>query len=121
MADNQPAPAVDVVNLFGFSSRWWSGPERKRTKEPAEEPEPSHLNTLNSSGMFHNVSPDKMSVRYVGSGHHGHDVGAVQANWPAPIRRAVYYFEMKVVNAGQHGRIGIGFTHKQYDLRRQPG
>nr|XP_010911815.1 ran-binding protein M homolog isoform X1 [Elaeis guineensis]XP_010911816.1 ran-binding protein M homolog isoform X1 [Elaeis guineensis] len=121
MEDDQPAPAADAVNLFGFSPRWWSGPEWKRTNEPAEEPEPSHLNTFNSSGMFHNVSPDKLSVRYVGCGQHGYDVGAVQANCPAPTRRIVYYFEIKVKNAGQHGRIGIGFTPKEYDLRKQPG
>ncbi|XP_008802878.2 ran-binding protein M homolog [Phoenix dactylifera] len=121
MADNQPAPAADAVNLFGLSSRWWSGPEWKRAKEPAEEQEPSHLNTFNSSGMFLYMSPDKLSVRYLGIAQHGHDVGAVQANCPAPTRRTVYYFEMKVENAGQHGRIAIGFTPKEYDLRRQPG
>ncbi|KAG0500948.1 hypothetical protein HPP92_001020 [Vanilla planifolia] len=71
--------------------------------------------------MFNMVSTDKMSVQYVGSPQHGYDVGGVQANCPAPTRRIAYYFEMTVKNAGQKGHVAIGFTTKDFNLRRQPG
>ena len=74
--------------------------------------EASHLNTLNSSELFQLVSPDKMSVQYAGSQQHDHDVGAVQADCPAPTKKIAYYFEMTVKNAGDKGQ--------GYNLRRQP-
>lgn len=86
-----------------------------------KEPKPSHLNTLNSSGLFQLVSTDKMSVQYVGGQHHGHDVGAAQADCPAPTRKTAYYFEMTVRNAGDKGQVSIGFTGKDFNIRRQPG
>ncbi|KAK1320302.1 hypothetical protein QJS10_CPA03g00224 [Acorus calamus] len=82
---------------------------------------PSHLNTNNSSGGFVVVSTDKLSVKYTSCNLHGHDVGSVQANCPAPSRRLVYYFEIEVVNAGQKGQIAIGFTTENFKMKRQPG
>ncbi|CAA6660148.1 unnamed protein product [Spirodela intermedia] len=85
------------------------------------EDEPTHLNTVNSSGGFNVVSVDKLSVSYPGTRSHGHDVGAVQANCAAPTRRLMYYFEMTVKNAGQKGRVAIGFTPPGVKMCRQPG
>ncbi|KAK1276438.1 hypothetical protein QJS04_geneDACA011112 [Acorus gramineus] len=82
---------------------------------------PSHLNTKNSSAGFVVVSTDKLSVKYTSCNLHGHDVGSVQANCPAPSRRLVYYFEIEVVNAGQKGQIAIGFTTENFKMMRQPG
>ncbi|XP_062223087.1 ran-binding protein M homolog [Phragmites australis] len=111
--------AVDPMRL---ASRWRSPAEWEAAAAELEaDPAPSELNTVNSSGLFAVVSPDKMSVRYLGSNHHGHDVGVVQANRPAPTRRAVYYFEMGVRNAGHKGQISIGFTCESFKMRRQPG
>ncbi|PKA65066.1 E3 ubiquitin-protein ligase RKP [Apostasia shenzhenica] len=122
--ESKQAPAEDEgasIDLFKLSSRWVSSDDSSAVAAMASEEEPSHLNTFNSSGMFHMVSTDKMSVQYVGSPQHGYDVGAVQANCPAPTRRIAYYFEMTVKNAGQKGQVAIGFTTKEFNLRRQPG
>ncbi|XP_043713811.1 ran-binding protein M homolog isoform X2 [Telopea speciosissima] len=82
---------------------------------------PTHLNTINSSGGFLVVSMDKLSVQYTSVNLHGHDVGVVQANCPAPVKRLMYYFEIFVKNAGAKGQIAIGFTNEHFKMRRQPG
>jgi len=82
---------------------------------------PTELNTINSSGGFVVVSTDKLSVQYTSVNLHGHDVGVIQANRPAPVKRLTYYFEMKVKNAGAKGQIAIGFTNESFKMRRQPG
>ncbi|URE41785.1 SPRY [Musa troglodytarum] len=115
-------PAGESIDLFRLASRWRSGAEWKKIVEEMDsEPVPSHLNTINSSGLFQIVSTDKMSVQYVGTPQHGHDVGVVQADCPAPTRRLAYYFEMTVKNAGQKGQVAIGFTMQHFKMRRQPG
>ncbi|KAH9692271.1 Ran-binding protein M-like [Citrus sinensis] len=94
----------------------------KREEEDFEEEEvPTELNTINSSGGFLVVSPDKLSVKYTSVNLHGHDVGVVQANKPAPVKRLVYYFEIYVEDAGAKGQIAIGFTSESFKMRRQPG
>ncbi|XP_030521989.1 ran-binding protein M homolog isoform X2 [Rhodamnia argentea] len=85
------------------------------------EESPTELNTINSSGGFLVVSTDKLSVKYTSVNLHGHDVGVVQANRPAPVRRLAYYFEIYVKDAGAKGQIGIGFTSENFKMRRQPG
>ncbi|XP_052201946.1 ran-binding protein M homolog isoform X2 [Diospyros lotus] len=86
-----------------------------------EEEAPTELNTVNICGGFSNVLPDKLSVQYTVDNLHGHDVGVVQANRPAPVKRIVYYFEIFVKNAGAKGNIAIGFTIEGFKMRRQPG
>ncbi|KAK9743286.1 hypothetical protein RND81_03G229200 [Saponaria officinalis] len=85
------------------------------------EPLPSELNTVNCSGKFIVVSPDKLTVQYTIVNLHNHDVGVVQANHPAPVNCLTYYFEMKVLNSGAHGYIAIGFTPVDFQMCRQPG
>ncbi|GMP47851.1 hypothetical protein CsSME_00015415 [Camellia sinensis var. sinensis] len=87
----------------------------------AEEESPTELNTINTYGGFLNVFPDKLSVQYTNVNLHGHDVGVVQANRPAPVKRLVYYFEIYVKNAGAKGQTAIGFTTEGFKMRRQPG
>ncbi|KAL5559357.1 hypothetical protein UlMin_035568 [Ulmus minor] len=89
--------------------------------EDDDEEEPTELNTINSSGGFLVVSPDKLSVKYTNVHLHGHDVGVVQANKPAPVKRLVFYFEIFVKDAGTKGQIAIGFTRENFKMRRQPG
>ncbi|XP_074561534.1 ran-binding protein M homolog [Curcuma longa] len=114
--------ANNPIDLSRLASRWRSSDEwRKMIQEMDSEQMPSHLNTTNSSGLFHIVSTDKMSVHYNGTPQHGHDVGVVQADCPAPTRRLAYYFEMTVKNAGQKGQVAIGFTMQHFKMRRQPG
>ncbi|XVF63315.1 hypothetical protein PTKIN_Ptkin09bG0078000 [Pterospermum kingtungense] len=89
--------------------------------EEDEEEAPKELNTINSSGGFLVVAPDKLSVKYTSVSLHGHDVGVVQANKPAPVKRLIYYFEIYVKDAGAKGQIAIGFTNESFKMRRQPG
>ncbi|KAH7543924.1 hypothetical protein JRO89_XS15G0062500 [Xanthoceras sorbifolium] len=89
--------------------------------EDEKEELPTELNTINSSGGFLVVSPDKLSVKYTSVNLHGHDVGVVQANKPAPVKRLIYYFEIYVKDAGAKGQIAIGFTSETFKMRRQPG
>lgn len=91
------------------------------TTAAAEEEVPAYLNPINSSGGFQFLSFDKLSVRYLTSNLHGHDVGVVQANCPAPSNRLAYYFEMFVKCAGLKGQMSIGFTCENFKMRRQPG
>ncbi|CAA7057842.1 unnamed protein product [Microthlaspi erraticum] len=93
----------------------------KREAMEEDEESPTELNTINSSGAFVIVSPDKLSVKYTGAGQHSHDVGAVQANKPAPFKRYGYYFEIYVKNAGAKGQISIGFTTNSFRIGRHPG
>lgn len=86
-----------------------------------KEESPSELNTINSSGGFVVVSTDKLSVKYTSVNLHGHDVGVIQANKVAPIKRLVYYFEIFVKDGGNKGQISIGFTSENFKMRRQPG
>ncbi|XVF30064.1 hypothetical protein REPUB_Repub16aG0024700 [Reevesia pubescens] len=89
--------------------------------EEDEEEAPKELNTINSSGGFLVVTPDKLSVKYTSVSLHGHDVGVVQANKPAPVKRLLYYFEIYVKDAGAKGQVAIGFTNEGFKMRRQPG
>ena len=118
----ESAPATTAVDAMRLASRWRSPAEWEAAAAALEaEPMPSELNTDNSSGLFAVVSIDKMSVKYLGAHHHGHDVGVVQADCPAPTHRAVYYFEMTVRHAGLRGQTSIGFTTESFKMRRQPG
>ena len=83
-------------------------------------PAPAELNTK-SYGNFIKVSPSKRIVTYVGTGRHSNDVGAIQADHPVPTSRLIYYFEIKVLDAGRSGCIAIGFTDATAKLSRQPG
>ncbi|XP_047321970.1 ran-binding protein M homolog [Impatiens glandulifera] len=118
---NQELIGSYFVDLWKQSSR--AAADMEVMKKEAEESEwnPTELNTVNSAGGFMSVSPDKLSVQYNNVNFHDHDVGVVQANHPAPVRRLVYYFEIFVKNAGAKGQIAIGFTTEGFKMRRQPG
>ncbi|KAL9250136.1 Ran-binding protein M-like protein [Drosera capensis] len=91
------------------------------TQIDSSDPSPTELNTINSSGGFLVVSTDKLSVKYAGVNLHGHDVGVVQADRPAPMKRLAYYFEMSVKCAGVKGQVAIGLSGPGFKMRRQPG
>ncbi|KAL4183977.1 hypothetical protein AMTRI_Chr11g157700 [Amborella trichopoda] len=107
------------VSGFDLESLGWRRGSEGLSKDDEEEV-PTHLNTMNSCS-FLGVSTDKLSIQYTGEALHGHDVGAVQSNCPAPTKRLVYYFEIFVRDAGQKGSISIGFTNERFKMRRQPG
>lgn len=125
-------PAKDLIGDY-FLDLWChtsktlalkpeTGPESEFGEDEEEEEElPTALDTLNSSGGFSVVGPDKLSLLYPNANLHGHDVGVVQSNRAAPFKRLLYYFEIYVKNAGAKGQIAIGFTTSAFKVRRQPG
>jgi len=84
-----------------------------------DENEPCEINTKNHP-QFVDVKKDKLTAVYVGKGNHT-DFGSVQANIAAPSNRAVYYFEVIVLDPGARGTITIGLTDRSFLLNRQPG
>ncbi|KAL3845645.1 hypothetical protein ACJIZ3_003048 [Penstemon smallii] len=117
------SPATDLIGSY-FLRLWHQNSKTLGLKpEELEEEEelPTALDTVKSSGGFSFVGPDKLSVSYPNVNLHGHDVGVVQANRPAPSKRFLYYFEICVKNAGAKGQIAIGFTTSAFTLKRQPG
>eukprot|EP00258_Populus_trichocarpa_P022723 XP_024438742.1 ran-binding protein M homolog [Populus trichocarpa] len=106
----------DPGSYFIDVARQYSSPVGGET-----ELEPTELNTVKGSGGFLVVSIDKLSVKYTSVNLHGHDVGVIQADRPAPEKRLVYYFEIYVKNAGDKGQIAIGFSNHTFKMRRQPG
>lgn len=44
-----------------------------------------------------------------------------QANRPVPSKQLVFYFEVTILDAGELGKIGVGFTPRDVKLTRQPG
>lgn len=82
--------------------------------------QPTELNTSNH-GPGLEIAKDKLSIRYVGDGRYNNDVGSIQANRPVPHHQLVYYFEITVLDQGEAGRIGLGFSDKTFKVTRQPG
>lgn len=117
MVDNQEH---DPIGAY-FLELWRQQSSKVDMEEEESEEAPTELDTVNSSGGFSVILPDKLSVNYANVNLHGHDVGVVQANRPAPVKRLVYYFEMFVKNAGAKGQIAIGFTTDGFKMRRHPG
>ncbi|KAL3638705.1 hypothetical protein CASFOL_016612 [Castilleja foliolosa] len=127
-SQSQPQTARDSIGSYFIDL--WCHTSKTLALKPEKEPEPeseedeaspTELDTLNSSGGFSVVGPDKLSLLYPTAHLHGQDVGVVQANRPAPLKRLLYYFEIYVKSAGTKGNIAIGFTTSAFRLRRQPG
>ncbi|TKA55790.1 hypothetical protein B0A53_02928 [Rhodotorula sp. CCFEE 5036] len=68
------------------------------------------------------LTSDALGVSFAGSAKNGdRDAAAVRANRPVPSQAAVYYFEIKILDKGVSGYIGIGLCHKTVSLSRLPG
>ena len=70
---------------------------------------------------WHQVSKDKLSIRYTGPGDHETDVGSIQANRNVPKQQRVFYYEATIVDAGLKGLIVVGFAEKGFNLGKHPG
>uniref|UniRef100_A0A915E4E7 B30.2/SPRY domain-containing protein n=1 Tax=Ditylenchus dipsaci TaxID=166011 RepID=A0A915E4E7_9BILA len=68
-----------------------------------------------------NISNDLLRIRYKGKGASHKDAAAVRANRPIPKSTIVYYYEIKIINKGIHGYMGVGFSEKSVNLNRLPG
>lgn len=108
------------MNYSYFINKFHHSPKLS-TMEDDEEESPTEINTIDGLSGFVLVSPNKLSIKYSGVGLHGHDVGVVQANKPAPCKRLAYYFEIYIKDAGVKGRVAIGFTTDSFRIARHPG
>lgn len=79
---------------------------------------------LSMKGVSHQsvlIDKERLIATFRGVGQHGNDVGAVRADRPIPLTRQAYYYEVTVLDAGEKGKIGIGFADGDFKLQRQPG
>jgi len=67
------------------------------------------------------VLKDTVTARYTGRGNHSNDVGTVRGDKPVPSNIELYYFEVTVVNAGEHGKITVGLVSEDASSNLQPG
>uniref|UniRef100_A0A7S0N9U1 B30.2/SPRY domain-containing protein n=1 Tax=Cryptomonas curvata TaxID=233186 RepID=A0A7S0N9U1_9CRYP len=67
------------------------------------------------------ISMDNLKVLYRGVGKTDEDAAAIRSNNQIPRTLGVFYFEIKIINAGRNGFIGIGICSKNIDLDRLPG
>eukprot|EP00898_Chlorokybus_atmophyticus_P003089 jgi/Chlat1/3781/Chrsp259S03945 len=68
------------------------------------------------------ISDGSLRVAYKGQGKNGDsDAAAVRANHPVPETSGTFYFEVKIVNKGHQGYIGIGLSAGNVSLKRLPG
>ena len=67
------------------------------------------------------ISMDNLKVLYRGLGKTDEDAAAIRSNNQIPRTLGVYYFEVKIINSGQNGFIGIGLCSTNIDLDRLPG
>lgn len=87
-----------------------------------EEEAPTELGVQRPPQFLEISGKDRLTLRYIGSASHGlRDVGSIQANRPVPRSRSLYYFEVQVLSAGEHGKIGIGFSDANFRAGYQPG
>uniref|UniRef100_H2ZLJ3 B30.2/SPRY domain-containing protein n=1 Tax=Ciona savignyi TaxID=51511 RepID=H2ZLJ3_CIOSA len=68
---------------------------------------------------MHDVKITGQVIEYNGNGVDIHDVGLAQARHP--LNTTNHYFEIEILEPGQHCYIAIGLTHKNYPLHRHPG
>jgi hypothetical protein len=67
------------------------------------------------------ISIDNLKVLYRGVGKTDEDAAAIRSNNQIPKTLGVFYFEIKIINIGKNGFIGIGLCSKHIDLDRLPG
>uniref|UniRef100_A0A0C9S914 TSA: Wollemia nobilis Ref_Wollemi_Transcript_2324_1228 transcribed RNA sequence n=1 Tax=Wollemia nobilis TaxID=56998 RepID=A0A0C9S914_9CONI len=96
--------------------------QRETGQEEEEEEEiPRQLDT-SEIGPYSSVEDDKLCVRNIAQRRSLSNVGAVQANCPAPVGRLLYYFEMTVHNGGERDSgASIGFTDEHSPKNKHVG
>ena len=53
--------------------------------------------------------------------HNDYDVGSIRSLNPIPVTCEIYYYEVKILNRGERGKIAVGLTASGTNLNRQPG
>jgi hypothetical protein len=67
------------------------------------------------------VSNSNLRVIYKGEGRTDEDAAAIRSDLSIPGTTPFYYFEIKIINTGKEGFIGIGLCSQNVDLDRLPG
>ncbi|GLC69643.1 hypothetical protein PLESTF_000858200 [Pleodorina starrii] len=100
--DGLSSPGAEVSVNFGQSPFVFDIEPYKVMSPPS---------ALSSPRMGRSVAVEgKYTVRYIDNKIFG-KVGTVQADFPAPPSSLLYYFEMKIQDAGRNTRIGLGYAH----------
>ncbi|KAF0363394.1 SPRY-domain-containing protein [Gigaspora margarita] len=73
---------------------------------------PTSLDFDDEKLQFLSIDADRLSVKYIGPDDY--KVAAMTlANNPIPQECEVFYFEVKIIDKGENGMIGVGFCTKQ--------
>ncbi|KAK2756744.1 hypothetical protein FQN54_005190 [Arachnomyces sp. PD_36] len=68
------------------------------------------------------VAEDGITVAYRGMGKpENPSCFSVRANRPIPLQHESFYFEVKILNAGDDGSVGVGLSHDYTSLDGMPG
>jgi hypothetical protein len=67
------------------------------------------------------VKGNGMVVEYTGTGKSDHDAGTVRANYPITPSCGIFYYEIRVLDKGRDGYIGVGVCTANMQLSRLPG
>ncbi|KAF0490689.1 SPRY-domain-containing protein [Gigaspora margarita] len=82
--------------------------------------EPSTKWNIDDKFKHLDVEFDGLRVRYKGPGRNWFDSAMIRANNPIP-QCELFYFEVKIIDEGENGIIGIGFCEKTTELCTLPG
>jgi len=67
------------------------------------------------------ISSCELKVTYRGLGRSDEDAASIRSNKPIPEHLPIFYYEIKILNIGEFGYIGIGLCSPHVDLDRLPG
>ena len=68
------------------------------------------------------VAADGLEVKYVGLHKLGeHEAAATRSDHPMPVQCGLYYYEVRILQKGKEGMIGVGFSAAHASLEKLPG
>ena len=85
---------------------------------------PRNLSTQDKSSWIEVSAHNPFQCKYGGVNNIPpciNNLGSIRTSDPIPSECEIYYYEMLVLNAGEHGYVAIGFTANGTNLNRQPG
>eukprot|EP00128_Syssomonas_multiformis_P017080 Colp12_sorted_trinity150504_noHs@2266 len=91
---------------------------------PNIDQETTHLPTTwnqKDKNQFLDLTHNSLRVHYKGQGKDDTQAAAVRANHPIPSACGVYYYEVRVIDKGRDGYIGIGVCAPSCPLSQLPG
>jgi hypothetical protein len=67
------------------------------------------------------LSNDSQRIIYTGQGQTHTNAASIRTDHPIPATCGIYYYEVKIVNQGQSGEIGIGLANATQRYNQLPG